>query len=79
MGVTNDKQGEDGRFESVYDPEEFVDAVGDLDLPATADVADAVEAPHRTALHHLNKLEEAGRLTSRKVGAAKVWDVADDE
>lgn len=78
MSVPYDKQGEDGKFKPTYDPEEFVDAVADLDLPATADVAEGVECPHRTALHHLNKLEDAGRLTSRSVGAAKVWDVVDD-
>ena len=76
--VTNDKQGEDGRFKSEYDPEEFVDAVAGAELPSTSDVAEAVECPHRTALHHLNNLEESGRLASRSVGRAKVWSVADE-
>lgn len=73
--VTNTKQGEDGRFKSEYDPEEFIDAVTGVELPTTADVAERVGCAHRTALHHLNNLEKHDRLTSRSVGRAKVWAV----
>lgn len=76
--VPYDKTGEDGRFEATFDPEEFLDAVDALDLPTTSDVADTVECAHRTALHHLNELEDAGRLDSRMIGRAKVWRLADD-
>lgn len=78
MNVPYDKQGEDGKFEPTYDPDDFVTAVGSLDLPTTSDVADCVECPHRTALHHLNQLEDTGRLVSRKVGPAKVWRVSEE-
>jgi predicted ArsR family transcriptional regulator len=73
--VTNTNQGEDGRFKSEYDPEEFIAAVAGVELPTTADIAERVGCAHRTALHHLNNLEESGRLTSRSVGRAKVWSV----
>lgn len=79
MNVPYDKQGDDGRFQPTYDPDEFVAAVEALDLPTTSDVADHVECPHRTALHHLNQLEDAGRLASRQVGPAKVWRLPADE
>jgi len=79
MNVPYDKQGEDGKFEPTYDPEEFVRAVEALDLPTTSDVADSVDCPHRTALHHLNQLENANRLTSRKAGNAKLWSLSEDE
>ncbi|QLC35743.1 ArsR family transcriptional regulator (plasmid) [Halarchaeum sp. CBA1220] len=72
------KQGEDGKFQPRYDPDEFVAAVEARDFPTTADVADVVDCPHRTALHHLNQLEGDGRLASRTIGPAKVWRVADD-
>jgi hypothetical protein len=76
--VPHDEHGEDGKFKATYDPNEFVTAVAVLELPTTADVAERVDCPHRTALHHLNKLEDQGRLSSRKVGPAKVWRVVDD-
>jgi len=76
--VTYDKTGEDGRFEATYEPEEFLDAVDALELPTTSDVAETVECAHRTALHHLNNLEDDGRLDSRMIGRAKVWSAVDD-
>lgn len=75
--VPYDKQGEDGKFEPTYDPDEFVAAVEALDLPTTSDVAEYVECPHRTALYHLNSLEDDGRVASRTAGSAKLWRPAD--
>ena len=75
--VTYDKTGDDGRFEATFEPAEFLDAVDDLELPTTADVAEAVGCAHRTALHHLNSLEDSGALDSRLVGRAKVWSIAE--
>jgi hypothetical protein len=75
--VTHDKHDETtGKFAAEYSAEDFVDAVTALDLPTTSDVADAVGCAHRTALHHLNRLEEEeGRLDSRMAGRAKLWYV----
>jgi hypothetical protein len=77
--VPHDKHGEDGKFTATYDPDEFVTAVDAPDLPTTADVAERVDCPHRTALHHLNKLEDQDRVSSRKIGPAKVWRVDDEQ
>lgn len=74
-----DRDDESGKFASTYEPEEFVRALEALDLPTTADVADHVGCAHRTALHHLNALEEEGRVASRTAGRAKLWMLADDE
>jgi hypothetical protein len=76
--VTYDKHGEDGKFTATFESEDFLEAVGDLDLPTTADVADHVGCAHRTALYHLNQLEEDGRLTAREAGRAKLWDLAEN-
>jgi len=38
-----------------------------------------VGCPHRTALHHLNALEEDGQLESQTVGRAKVWRVVETD
>jgi predicted ArsR family transcriptional regulator len=71
--VTYDKHDEDGQFTPTYDPEAFIEAVETLGLPTTADVADRVGCAHRTALHHLNALEEEGEIDSRMAGRAKLW------
>jgi predicted ArsR family transcriptional regulator len=77
--VTYDKHDESGQFTSTYEPEDFVSAVAELDLPTTADVADHVGCAHRTALHHLNKLEDRGELDSRMAGRAKIWMLVHEE
>lgn len=76
--VTYDKHDESGKFTPTYTPEQFLDAVAELDLPTTGDVADHVGCAHRTALHHLNNLEADEKLTSRQAGRAKLWVVADE-
>jgi hypothetical protein len=76
QSVTNDNHDDDGTFSSEYQPNEFSEAVGELDLPTTAEVSEAVGCPHRTALYHLNQLEEDGVLTSRMAGRAKLWSRA---
>ena len=77
--VTYDKTGDDGRFEPTFEREEFLDAVDDLELPTTAEIAESVGCAHRTALHHLNNLEERGDLDSRMIGRAKVWSIDDTD
>ncbi|WP_139203742.1 helix-turn-helix domain-containing protein [Halorientalis persicus] len=71
--MTHDKHDESGKFTPTYEPEEFLSAVAEIDLPTTADVADHVGCAHRTALYHLNKLEDAGDLNSQMAGRAKIW------
>lgn len=77
QAVTHDKTGDDGRFKPTFTPEEFLDAVGERDLPTTSEIADVVGCAHRTALHHLNALEDTGDLDSRMAGRAKLWTMAD--
>ena len=77
--VTYDKHDESGKFTPTYTPEDFLDALGELDLPTTRDVADHVGCAHRTALHHLNQLEDEGRVMSREAGRAKLWTLASED
>jgi hypothetical protein len=72
-------EGNHDHFEQKYPPEDFVAAVEGLELPTTSEVAEYVGCAHRTALHHLNQLEDNGRLTSRMAGRAKIWAVAEAE
>jgi predicted ArsR family transcriptional regulator len=64
---------ETGQFEPTYSPEDFLEAVDELDLPTTAEVADHIGCAHRTALYHLSNLEEEERVDSRRAGRAKLW------
>lgn len=67
---------ESGKFTPTYTAKDFINALEALNLPTTAEVADHVGCAHRTALHHLNDLEESGRITSREAGRAKLWMLA---
>lgn len=77
--VTYDEHDESGKFTPTYTPEDFLEAIRELNLPTTAEVADHVGCAHRTALHHLNELEESGEVASRQAGRAKLWMLDDEE
>ena len=69
-----DKRDEDsGKFEPEYESRQFVKAVARADLATTSNIAEQVGCSRRTALKHLNKLEEEGRLSSTMAGRAKIW------
>lgn len=74
-----DRHDDTGKFTPTYSPEDFIEAVEELDLPTTAEVAEYVGCAHRTALHHLNSLEAESRVTSRQAGRAKLWMLTCDE
>lgn len=76
--VPYDEHDDSGKFTPTYTPEDFLEAVDALELPTTGDVADHVGCAHRTALHHLNQLEDEGRVASRTAGRAKLWMLPDN-
>jgi DNA-binding transcriptional regulator YhcF (GntR family) len=76
--VTYDRHDDSGRFTPTFTPEDFLDALLVLDLPTTAEVAEQVGCAHRTALHHLNAMEDEGRVRSREAGRAKLWTFTDE-
>jgi uncharacterized membrane protein len=75
--MANDERDEEtGEFTSKYDDEAFVDAIRETGGAAsTAEVAEAVNAPHSTAFHRLDRLREAGDISSRTVGNSTLWVV----
>lgn len=77
--VPYDRHDDTGKFTPTYTPEDFLEAVEELDLPTTAEVAEHVGCAHRTALHHLNALAADGRVASRTAGRAKLWMLVGDE
>lgn len=63
----NDERDEDsGQFTSKYPAEAFLDTLRELDgAGSTADIAERVDCPTRTAHYNLSKLEDAGEIDSR--------------
>lgn len=62
---------EDGRRQ--YTESQFIEVVENQDVPTTTDVAESVGCSQQVAHYRLEKLEEEGKVTSRKIGRARVW------
>lgn len=75
-----DRDDDSGRYSETYPLTDFIDALDDLGGSAgTQEVADAVGCKYRTANAKLHELEAEGRVSTRRVGNAYLWMVADDE
>jgi len=67
---------ESGQFTEEYPPEALVEAIRNAGGAAgTQEVADAVGCSYETAYKKLRELEDADKLTHRKVGNARLWEV----
>ena len=66
-----------GKFTQVYADEEFIDALDALGQAGTAEIAKAVGCGEKNAYRRLTDLAEEGRVESRTVGNAKLWELAD--
>lgn len=68
-----------GQFTEKYPTSAFLDALRELGGGAgTADVAEEVGCPQRTAYHRLSNLRENGQIDSRQVGGAMLWVVENE-
>lgn len=75
-----DRDDETGQYSETYPLEDFIDALQSIGGSAgTQEVADAVGCKYRTANAKLHDLEEQGLVSSRKVGNAYLWMLADEE
>lgn len=68
---------ESGEFAEVYSDEMFLDALDELGQAGTVEVAEVVGCAEKNAYRRLGTLEEEGRVTSRTVGRAKLWELVD--
>lgn len=75
--MPREQDSESGQFTQVYSDEDFLAALEELGQAGTADVAEAVGCGEKNAYRRLGALEEEGRVTSRTVGRAKLWELAD--
>ena len=67
-----------GRFATKYDEADILAAVEANEPAATSEVADSVGFARQNADYRLRRLEDEGKVRSKKVGASLVW-MLDDE
>jgi len=74
MGVMRDRDEESGQYTGQYTTEDFLDAINaEGGMAGTGDIADLVGCAHDTAYKRLQKMEEKGLVSSRKVGNTLLW------
>lgn len=66
---------ERGRFTPQYSDEELVAAVKMHTPAGTSEVADELGVTRPSADYRLRRLEDQNRITSKKIGPARVWTV----
>ena len=66
-----------GKFTQVYADEDFIDALDALGQAGTAEVAADVGCGEKLAYRRLRDLDDEGRVESRSIGNAKLWELAD--
>ena len=75
-----DREEESGRYTTSYPNSDFIDAIRTLGgMAGTSEIAETVGCTRRTAYTRLQSLESEGKLTSRKVGNAKLWELDSSE
>jgi len=77
--MPKERDEDSGRYTESYPTTAFTDAIDSIGGSAgTQEVADEVGCAYRTAHSKLVELEEFGEVTSRRVGNARLWSVADE-
>ena len=72
-----DRDENSGRFTEEYPREDFLQALEELAAAGTTDISNHVGCDRRTAYLKLQTLEEEGKVESRKVGSALLWELVD--
>jgi predicted transcriptional regulator len=67
-----------GRFAPKFDEQDILDAVREHEPAATREIAETVGCTRQSADYRLRRLEEGGRVRSKKVGPTLVWIPADE-
>lgn len=64
---------ETGQFTQEYDEELFLEAVDELEMPTTEDIAASVGCSYDLAYRRLTALAEAGSVTKVVRGGTFIW------
>lgn len=67
-----------GHFQPEHDDREFLTAVATHEPAGTTEIAEAVGVTRQNADKRLRRLEEAGTVTSKKIGNSLAWMLAED-
>lgn len=79
MASMPDRNDDTGRYTDEYPPSAFTEAIAALGGSAgTQEVADEVGCIYDTAYKKLRSLEDSGKINSRKVANARLWELAED-
>ena len=79
MSMPRDRDGESGRFAATVSDDEITDVIAERNGAATGEVTEAFDIQQPSIYRRLKRLEDAGRVESRKVGGSLLWTVADAE
>lgn len=79
MGQDDDRKRDDrsGRYTTEFESDAFVEAVQELGLASTRDVADAVGCSYDLAYRRLKDLADDGSVEGTKVGNTYHWRPVD--
>lgn len=69
---------EHGQFKQEHSDEAFIEAIREHEPASTREVAEEIGIYRQSADYRLRRLEDAGRVTSKKAGHSLVWMLAND-
>jgi len=71
-----DRDTDTGQYVAEYPAEEFFTAIRELGRDAsTSAIADEVGCKYDAAYKKLTRLEDAGKVKSRKIASARLWEL----
>lgn len=66
-----------GSFEQTYQPQDFLNAIAELDDPSTSTIADEIGCSVGTAHRYLTQLAEQGDVDREEKYGAVIWSRSD--
>jgi DNA-binding IclR family transcriptional regulator len=69
----SDDRDDEGRFREEYPDEAFLQAIDELEVASTQNVADEVGCSYDLAYRRLRTLNEKGRVRQDQVGSSFLW------
>lgn len=76
--MSESERDERGRFAAKHTDEDVLEAVRVHEPAATTEIADELGIERPSADYRLRQLEEAGRVTSKKIGNSLAWSLAQE-
>lgn len=76
--MVKNRDEESGQYTETVTDDEIIAYLSDQNGAGTTDVADHFDYKQPSAYRRLKRLEDEGRVTSRKIGGSLLWSVAED-